>query len=125
MRAAPATPSGPQPSAPAGLSQQAPQGHLPSGRAPNAPSSPYYFLGDAQTSVPAQPTYARPREDRVSARSFNLPGDGVLRDLLTDTRREPQPAAQPQQGYYFLPKDSLPKGAGGRRWAVALTQPST
>lgn len=103
----PATPSGPQPSAPAGISQQ---NHLLPGRAPSPPSTPFYFLEETP-SLPVQPHVA-PKQDHLSARTFQMPQDGDLRDLLTDTRRSHEPAAQPQQGYYFLPKDTTAEGRG-------------
>ena len=62
-------------------------------RGPSAPSSPYYFLGEAsayRSAAPSTPS-APPShqdsgvhvpEDRVTARSFGLPGDADLRALL-------------------------------------------
>ena len=89
-------------------------------RGPSAPSSPYYFLGEASayrsagstasTAPSAPPSHqdagvAVP-EDRVTARSFGLPGDAELRALLAglgDGRREPQAPASPSApAFYFL-----------------------
>ena len=83
-------------------------------RGPQAPSSPYYFLGEA-SAYPSTAPSALPSqkdaspdvpEDRVTARSFGLPGDAELRALLAglgDGRREPQAPASPSApAFYFL-----------------------
>jgi cysteine desulfurase/selenocysteine lyase len=66
-------------------------------RVPSA-STPYYFLGESAGYPTALQTYEVPREDRVSPRSFGLPGADDLRALLADNprhRMQPQPAASP------------------------------
>ena len=86
-------------------------------RGPSAPSSRYYFLGEAsayRSAAPSTPS-APPShqdsgvhvpEDRVTARSFGLPGDADLRALLAglgDGRREPQAPPSPSApAFYFL-----------------------
>lgn len=76
-------------------------------RGPSAPSSPYYFLGEASAyssaaSAASTGSSASPApsalpshkdasvavpEDRVTARSFGLPGDADLRALLAGRKR--------------------------------------
>ncbi|GAA5157780.1 family 2A encapsulin nanocompartment cargo protein cysteine desulfurase [Viridibacterium curvum] len=71
------------------------------------PSSPYYFLGEKSAYPVAAPDVDVPREDRVTARSFGLPGEDELRALLVGT--PPTAAAAPaapstakkDQWYYF------------------------
>ncbi|MFT3736418.1 MAG: family 2A encapsulin nanocompartment cargo protein cysteine desulfurase [Rhodocyclaceae bacterium] len=46
------------------------------------PSSPYYFLGESRSLQSSAPDVAVPSEDRVTARSFGLPGEDDLRALL-------------------------------------------
>ena len=85
-------------------------------RGPSAPSSPYYFLGEAsayRSAAPSTPS-APPShqdsgvhvpEDRVTARSFGLPGDTELRALLAGLdggKREHAPAAPGAPAFYFL-----------------------
>jgi len=68
--------------------------HLVSDAAPaGVPSTPYYFLGEASAlqSAPAGSPNL-PAEDRVSARSFGLPGEDALRALLVEDRA-PAPTA--------------------------------
>ncbi|WP_298598322.1 family 2A encapsulin nanocompartment cargo protein cysteine desulfurase [Zoogloea sp.] len=85
-------------------------------RGPSAPSSPYYFLGEASayrstgSSAPATPPSHQDSgvhvpEDRVTARSFGLPGDTELRALLAGLdggKREHAPAAPGAPAFYFL-----------------------
>jgi cysteine desulfurase/selenocysteine lyase len=94
---------------------------------PPVPSSPYYFLGDANGYPSTLPHFEVPREDRVSAQSFGLPGADDLRALLLDGN--PRAHAQlvtspgsgptfgsalPQSGYYFAQPDRQPHGFGER-----------
>ena len=104
-------------------------------RGPSAPSSPYYFLGEASayrsagstasTAPSAPPSHqdasvAVP-EDRVTARSFGLPGDGELRALLAglDTgKRQHAPASPSAPAFYFLApsqEDAAPAVTPGPR----------
>ncbi|HRP24414.1 family 2A encapsulin nanocompartment cargo protein cysteine desulfurase [Thauera sp.] len=90
---------------------------LPSVNSPPAPQpvggspSPYYFLGESSAYPPASPSghdaaTAVP-EDRITAKSYGLPGDGELRALLhgldagqrTATPGAPAPSAP---AFYFL-----------------------
>ena len=75
------------------------------------PTSPYYFLGDAP-ALGAQPQVEVPRDDRVTAQSFGLPGESELRALLagTDSPRAVSPeAARSAPGYYFVDHVALPQ----------------
>ncbi len=60
---------------------------------PGRPSTPYYFVGESSAYPSTLTEYQLPREDRVTARSFGLPGADDLRALLSDNPR--QPAATP------------------------------
>ncbi|GAB4062744.1 family 2A encapsulin nanocompartment cargo protein cysteine desulfurase [Uliginosibacterium sediminicola] len=79
------------------------------------PSSPYYFLGEKSAYPVSSPDVNVPREDRVTARSFGLPGEDELRALLVGT--PPTAAAAPaasapakkDQWYYFT---DLTRGNG-------------
>ena len=91
-------------------------------RGPSAPSSPYYFLGEASAYPSAASTASTASttpsglpshqdasvavpEDRVTARSFGLPGDTELRALLAGLdggKREHAPAAPGAPAFYFL-----------------------
>jgi cysteine desulfurase/selenocysteine lyase len=76
-----------------------------------APSTPYYFLGESAGYPTAVQSFDVPREDRVSAQSFGLPGADDLRALLGENPRhqaQPLPAhaptsvtEQPTSAYYF------------------------
>lgn len=76
------------------------------------PSTPYYFLGESSGYPSTLKHPEVPREDRVSARSFGLPGADDLRALLGENPRgtggsqTPAPAgvsnANSGSGYYFL-----------------------
>jgi cysteine desulfurase/selenocysteine lyase len=70
---------------------------------PTSPESGFYFLGGG---YPAAADAGR--EDRVTARSFGLPGEADLAELLTLTRKsDPAPSSPSGAGaYYFL--DSVP-----------------
>ncbi len=75
------------------------------------PSTPYYFLGESAGYPTTLHSFEVPREDRVSAQSFGLPGADDLRALLSDNPRhqaQPLPAhapttatEQPTSPYYF------------------------
>jgi cysteine desulfurase/selenocysteine lyase len=97
---APALPSVGVPTAPAGLP---------------APSTPYYFLGEASalpSAVPDQGRVATPNDDRVSAQPFGLPGAEDLRALLAGFDRGPAVPQTPNNGnassFYF----AQPQGHG-------------
>ena len=79
--------------------------------APAATQAPYYFLserGPASAGLPATPDIAPPRNDRLDAESFGLPGADALRALLAGG---PRPSgvptssashAAPSTGFYFI-----------------------
>ena len=48
----------------------------------SAPSTPYYFLGEASAYAAPPTAVDTPTENRVEAQSFGLPGEGELRQLL-------------------------------------------
>ncbi|MDC7701592.1 family 2A encapsulin nanocompartment cargo protein cysteine desulfurase [Vogesella indigofera] len=119
--AAPATPAGGglrDPAAyavPQGYAANVPQFAAAQPSAPTAggapASSPYYFVseggryGELAGSTPAAPLPGV--DDRVTAQSFGLPGEDVLRALLAgDSRQQlatPAPAATAASGqFYFL-----------------------
>ncbi len=76
-----------------------------------APSTPYYFLGESAGYPTSVQNFEVPREDRVSAQSFGLPGADDLRALLGENpRHQAQPVSshapttateQPTSPYYF------------------------
>ena len=89
----------------------------------SAPSSPYYFLGEASAlqSAPggaSQGAVSVPDDDRVSAQSFGLPGGDALRALLAAPSREPAlpvSAAPAASDYYFVQPQAVPTvGHAGR-----------
>jgi cysteine desulfurase/selenocysteine lyase len=105
---APALPSAGVPTAPAGLP---------------APSTPYYFLGEASalpSAVPDQGRVATPKDDRVSAQPFGLPGAEDLRALLAGFDRGPAVPQTPSSGnassFYFAP----PQGHGSSAFDPAV-----
>ena len=77
-----------------------------------APSTPYYFLGEGSaypSHLPKENEIVVPREDRVSAQSFGLPGAEELKALLADHKapREtsgsiPAAVPSPSASFYFL-----------------------
>ncbi len=70
----------------------------PAHQRPPAPSTPYYFLGESAGYPTTVQSFDVPREDRVSAQSFGLPGADDLRALLADNPRhqaQPLPAHAP------------------------------
>lgn len=103
--------------------QLTPQDGPQSGPAPLGGPSPYYFLGEANTYPSARKATAAP-EDRVTAQSFGLPGDGSLRALLAgldsgghrDTPASPSSVSPSTPAFYFLDpaaEQALPTGAQG------------
>jgi cysteine desulfurase / selenocysteine lyase len=136
-----------------GHAQGVPEGYaasLPSIDLPQAPvqlpatppSSPYYFLGE-QSAYPKPTAEVNvPREDRVTARTFGLPGEDELRALLggapsSPDAGAPQAAAQTRAGapapasqasskdqwFYFT---DLTRGGNGKEQSgkAPLAQPS-
>ena len=80
---------------------------------PLAPSSPYYFLGEANTAP--QPPGPNPvAENRVVPRSFGLPGDGELQAILAEIAGDRRGAATPvgpgPGHFYFLDGAAAPHG---------------
>ncbi|MBS1174850.1 MAG: sufS [Burkholderiaceae bacterium] len=87
-----------------------------------APSTPYYFLGEA-SGAPVN-TQAAPVQDEFNAQSFGLPSDDDLRSLLAQPSRNPSDGvsaqsakkdnvAVPSAGYYFLESANLGNGIDG------------
>ncbi len=76
--------------------------------APAAAQASWYFLserGPASGSVPDAPGIAPPRNDRLDAESFGLPGADALRALLGGGARTASPTghpAVPATGFYFI-----------------------
>ncbi len=74
---------------------------------PAAAQAPYYFLsesGPQRGGVPAAPDIAAPRNDRLDAESFGLPGSDALRALLAADPKPAAPAtpAAAATGFYFI-----------------------
>ncbi len=67
----------------------------------------YYFLGDWQ----APQTGGGQIDDRVTARSFGLPGDDVIRQLLQDDRRDAAPTDRPAASHHYIVEDWSQPGA--------------
>lgn len=83
---------------------------------PLAPSTPYYFLGEAGAfqSAPQQAAHAAPRaENRSAAQSFGLPGEAELHSILAELAGERRTASVPGSStaspYYFLDTQNVPK----------------
>ena len=79
--------------------------------APAAAQAPYYFLserGPSTAGQPATPDIAPPRNDRLDAESFGLPGADALRAMLAGGPRpagvpaSSAPHAAPSTGFYFI-----------------------
>ena len=91
--------------------------------APQAEASPYYFVNSGSGYPSALTEYSVPREDRVSAHSFGLPGADDLRALLSNNPRVPAQAgaapvanssgAQAAGPFYFLEPQRAPNGYAG------------
>ena len=91
---------------------------------PAATQAPYYFLaerGAASGGKPEAPDFTPPRNDRLDAESFGLPGGDALRALLSGTARTPSAPAHPTApatGFYFIEPaaaDAVPQAAAGAR----------
>ncbi|WP_233505973.1 family 2A encapsulin nanocompartment cargo protein cysteine desulfurase [Rhodoferax lacus] len=92
--------------------------------APAAEASPYYFVNSGSGYPSTVTDYSAPREDRVTAHSFGLPGADDLRALLSNNPRVPAQAgaapvanssgAQAAGPFYFLEPKRDPKGFAGR-----------
>ena len=70
------------------------------------PSNPYYFLGE-YSAYQAQATPDVALENRVTPQSFGLPGEGELKQLLSEIALDrgqpaPQSSSNPNSSYYFL-----------------------
>lgn len=83
---------------------------------PLAPSTPYYFLGEAGAfqSAPQQAAHGAPRaENRTAAQSFGLPGEAELHSILAELAGERRTASVPGSSaaspYYFLDTQNVPK----------------
>jgi cysteine desulfurase/selenocysteine lyase len=91
--------------------------------APEAKASPYYFVNSGSGYPSALTEYSVPREDRVTAHSFGLPGADDLRALLSNNPRVPAQAgaapvanssgAQAAGPFYFLEPQRAPNGYAG------------
>ena len=68
-------------------------------RVPGA-AGPFYFLEN--TGIPQPSSSDVPVDDRVSAGSYGLPGQDVLRGLLTEEPRVAQQAPAAPGGFYFV-----------------------
>jgi cysteine desulfurase/selenocysteine lyase len=87
-------------------------------------ASPYYFINNGGGYPSTLAEYGVPREDRVTAHSFALPGDQDLRVLLGVNPRLPAQAggapvassngAQAAGPFYFLEPQRAPAGFAGR-----------
>jgi cysteine desulfurase / selenocysteine lyase len=84
------------------------------------PQAPYYFLserGRATGSVPDAPDITPPRNDRLDAESFGLPGADALRALLGGGARAASPAGRPAPaatGFYFIEPATSPQAPAAR-----------
>ncbi|MEN3112704.1 family 2A encapsulin nanocompartment cargo protein cysteine desulfurase [Uliginosibacterium paludis] len=77
--------------------------HAPAPLPGNPPASPFYFIGESSAYPRPSAEIEPPREDRVTARAFGLPGEDSLRDLLVGTAPR-SPDAGPdkkEQWFYF------------------------
>ena len=92
--------------------------------ASGAQASPFYFVNNGGGYPSALAEYSVPREDRVTAHSFGLPGADDLRALLSNNPRAPAQAgaapvanssgAQAAGPFYFLEPKRDPNGYAGR-----------
>ncbi|RYZ48224.1 MAG: aminotransferase class V-fold PLP-dependent enzyme, partial [Sphingobacteriales bacterium] len=118
------------PSVPVVAATSSPQSHghfSPSHASPNHSASPFYFLDHQHESLKAQPNDANlpdPLNNRVSAQSFNLPGDPQLKNLLVDERKPhtaPLSASSASTpGFYFLDVPGI--AAPAENYAPSKTQ---
>lgn len=91
--------------------------------APMAEASPFYFVNSGSGYPSTLTEYSVPREDRVTAHSFGLPGADDLRALLSHNPRVPTQAAaapvanssgaQAAGPFYFLEPQRDPGGYAG------------
>lgn len=84
-----------------------PSPELPAMPLGTPPSSPFYFLGEANALPLSAPLNVDlPSEDRISAQSFGLPGTEALRGLLggldAGALRSPSPVPASAGSFYFL-----------------------
>jgi len=89
-----------------------------------AEASPFYFVNSGGGYPSKLTEYSVPREDRVTAHSFGLPGADDLRALLSNNPRVPAQAgaapvansggAQAAGPFYFLEPKRDPNGYAGR-----------
>ena len=90
----------------------------------SAEASPFYFVNHGGGYPSKLTEYSVPREDRVTAHSFGLPGADDLRALLSNNPRVPAQAgaapvanssgAQAAGPFYFLEPRRDPNGHAGR-----------
>ncbi|MEI7612719.1 MAG: family 2A encapsulin nanocompartment cargo protein cysteine desulfurase [Betaproteobacteria bacterium] len=83
------------------------------------PGSPYYFIGEA-SSHPAGNSTPVPTEDRVSAKSYGLPGEDELKALLggITTSRDPLEASRAPDSagnFYFIDTAHVPLSSDNTR----------
>jgi cysteine desulfurase/selenocysteine lyase len=88
------------------------QPEQPPGAPVSVPSTPYYFLGEASGYPASAPNAAGAGEDYVLPRSWNLPGQFDVQQLLGGLPRDERPATPAPKneaagGYYFL--DTAPR----------------
>ena len=78
------------------------------------PSTPYYFLGEAG-GYPSSALPARPPEDRVTAKSFGLPGErelqALLAGILVEPERESGVPGSDSRFYFVEPQQSVAPAA--------------
>lgn len=86
-----------------------------------ASASPFYFLSETNGYPTKSTAFELPREDRVTAQSFGLPGVDDLRALLSDnpraTKAQPgTPAVAPggASPFYFVDTERSPHGYTGQ-----------
>ncbi len=84
----------------------------PASPPPLAPSTPYYFLGEAGAAKSAPQTVAPVAENRIVPQSFGLPGEAELHSLLAEIAGERRTAATPTTSapsqFYFLDTAGAP-----------------
>jgi cysteine desulfurase / selenocysteine lyase len=78
-----------------------------------AASSPYYFLRDAEAEPDAPPQSPLYGQDRVTAKSFGLPGDDELRALASSERVAPGLTGVDRAGsFYFVDEERASRHGG-------------
>ncbi len=87
----------------------------PASPPPLAPSTPYYFLGEAGAHQSAPQAPATPAENRVVPQSFGLPGEAELHAILAEIAGERRSANAPGGAapghFYFLDPQAAPQDA--------------